>query len=63
MDYAEFIMLVAEMRKLQKDYFRYRDPLSLQKAKKAERLVDTEIERMTGTKPEKEVEPKHPSLF
>jgi hypothetical protein len=63
MDYAEFIMMVAEMRKLQKDYFRYRDPLSLQKAKKAEALVDAEIKRMTGTTLEKEAEPQHPTLF
>ena len=42
----EFIQKVAEMRALQKKYFKYRDPLSLQEAKKAEKEIDAELANM-----------------
>ena len=45
MDTKEFYSKVAEMRKLQKDYFRHRDDIVLKKAKELEREVDAEIER------------------
>jgi hypothetical protein len=36
----DFIQKVAEMRRLQKQYFSSRDPLTLQACKRAEREID-----------------------
>ncbi|MFA5816652.1 MAG: hypothetical protein WC865_13640 [Bacteroidales bacterium] len=36
----DFIEKVEEMRRLQREYFRKRDPIILHKAKTAERMVD-----------------------
>lgn len=59
----EFTKKVAEMRRLQKEYFRSRDPHTLQACKKAEREVDTYIE-LNGKQPEKkQPEPHHLTLF
>ncbi len=55
--------LVSEMRKFQKNYFKYRDPLSLQAAKKAELVVDAEVARLTGTSTKPQPELLHPKLF
>lgn len=41
----EFIDLVARMRQAQKDYFRYRQPSTLQLSKALERQVDSVIEQ------------------
>lgn len=60
---TKFITQVAQMREYQRNYFRYRDPISLQEAKKAERLVDAEIERFTGVSKTSENKVKHPKLF
>lgn len=43
MEMNDFIKKVAEMRKLQKDYFRTRDSYVLKKAKEAEAAIDAEI--------------------
>ena len=63
MENEKFIQLVADMRKHQKNYFRYRDHLSLQKSKKAEKEVDAEIVRLTGTGTVDKSEPPYPTLF
>lgn len=40
-----FFLLVEEMRKTQKEYFRTRDKTALEKSKELERKVDKEIDR------------------
>jgi len=59
----DFIAKVAEMRRLQKDYFKHRDPHALQAAKKAEGEVDAFLS--TGHLPEKKqvADAIQPSLF
>lgn len=59
----DFIVKVAEMRRLQKEYFRSRDPHSLQAAKKAESEVDSFLSN--GQLQEKKQVPDalQPSLF
>lgn len=63
MDIQDFISKVSKMRSEQRSYFRYRTPDHLQAAKKLEKEVDSEIERLTGTAPGKEAEVEHPKLF
>jgi len=60
----EFIEQVAKMRELQKEYFRSRDPHTLQACKKAERDVDTFIQ-MNRNQPENKSakDISHPTLF
>lgn len=41
---SEFAKLVRRMRTLQRDYFKHREPLILQRAKEAEKLVDRTLE-------------------
>lgn len=53
----QFMQKVAKMRRLQKDYFRHRDPLALQACKKAEREVDAELENI------EKKEKQQPKLF
>ncbi len=48
---------VAKMRRLQKDYFKHRDSMSLGACKAAERDVDQELEMLRGGKA------KDPELF
>ncbi|WP_297096432.1 hypothetical protein [uncultured Draconibacterium sp.] len=60
----QFIKDVAEMRKEQKLYFRYRRPDHLQNAKKLERVVDSKIDELLGTENKEQTkEPEHPKLF
>jgi hypothetical protein len=61
-DLTNLVKLVAQMREHQRNYFRYRDPISLREAKQAEKLVDTELERLTGVR-KTSVKPQHPKLF
>ncbi len=42
---AEFIFLVAQMRRVQKAYFADRSPLVLRESKQLERRVDDELRR------------------
>lgn len=63
MDIQDFLSKVAEMRKEQKNYFRYRTPDHMKASKKLESEVDAEIERLTGTEHEKSKEVPHPTLF
>ena len=42
---AEFVYLVAQMRRAQKAYFANRSPLDLRESKQLERRVDDEIKR------------------
>jgi hypothetical protein len=63
MDISDFIQKVSEMRNEQKSYFKYRTPDHLQAAKKLEREVDSEIQRLTGTSPGKTKETEQPRLF
>lgn len=63
MDIQDFISKVSEMRKHQKEYFRYRDPDRLRASKKTEKEVDAEIERLTGTAPGEKQKINHPTLF
>jgi hypothetical protein len=46
----EFISLVAEMRSLQKQYFKSRNPSILQQSKAAELAVDKAIQEFTSHK-------------
>lgn len=49
----EFVAAVAEMRRLQREYFKTRHPNTLAFAKKAERKVDGMLEGfLAGEKPE-----------
>ena len=48
---------VAKMRRLQKDYFKHRDSISLGACKASERDVDQELEMLRGKKA------KDPELF
>lgn len=48
MTHQEFIAKVAEMRSLQKEYFRDRSRSTLDQCKFIEREVDQEIEKLTA---------------
>lgn len=63
MDIRDFLSKVAEMRKEQINYSRYRTPDHLQNSKKLESEVDAEIKRLTGVEPENIKETPHPTLF
>jgi hypothetical protein len=58
----QFAKLVSQVRHYQKQYFRYRTPDDLREAKRLEKLIDSEIERFTGTG-ETLTGPEHPKLF
>jgi hypothetical protein len=47
-DGNDFVGLVARMRAAQRHWFKYHDAVSLELAKKLERVVDRWIERETG---------------
>jgi hypothetical protein len=53
----DIIEKVAKMRQLQKDYFKYRDSMTLRACKAAEREVDQELESITKKKQQ------NPTLF
>jgi len=53
----EFIQKVAKMRELQKNYFKYRDSMTLRACKAAEREVDQELEQVIAKKKQ------NPTLF
>ena len=48
---------VAKMRELQKNFFKYRDSLTLRACKAAERVVDQELEQVIAKKKQ------NPTLF
>lgn len=50
MNSETFYMKVREMRKLQKQYFKSRNSLVLQKCKAVETEIDAEIQRVDGLK-------------
>lgn len=54
---SSFIEKVVTMRRLQKQYYSERSPQNLQAAKKAEREVDVELERIEKEKKQQ------PTLF
>ena len=58
----EFIEQLAKMRTLQKEYFRSRDPYTLQACKKSEREIDDFISQ-NGHQSESKPEKSHPTLF
>jgi exonuclease V gamma subunit len=53
----DIIEKVAKMRELQKNFFKYRDSLTLRACKAAEREVDQELETLTKKKQQ------NPTLF
>ena len=53
----EFYDKVVEMRKAQKEYFRFRAPSALSKSKQLEAEIDTEIKRVEQLLSEKEKSP------
>jgi len=53
----DFIEKVAKMRELQKNFFKYRDSLTLRACKAAEREVDQELEQVIAKKKQ------NPTLF
>lgn len=59
----EFIELVKNMRRLQKQYFKSKDPLTLRACKQAEQEVDQFLNK--GATPSRQQEPDalQPSLF
>lgn len=57
-----FIKKVAEMRSAQKNYFRYRGSNFLQDAKRLEKEVDAELQRLTN-QPVENKEVEYPRLF
>lgn len=48
MNAREFFDKVAQMRSMQKEYFRTRSKTALQESKRLEREIDMEIERVEG---------------
>lgn len=48
MNAREFFDKVAQMRSMQKEYFRTRSKTALQESKRLEREIDMEIERVWG---------------
>lgn len=64
MNPRQFFDKVALMRKLQKDYFKFRRQSDLQRSKALEREVDAEIERVKAIIGDTSLnEPKQPNLF
>jgi len=59
----DFIAKVAEMRRLQKKYFKSRDPHALQAAKKAENEVDAFLSNGQTTEKKQVPDELQPSLF
>lgn len=59
----EFIQKVAEMRRLQKQYFSSRDPHTLQACKKLEREVDAYLEFNKAPSHTTKAAASQPSLF
>lgn len=59
MEERKFYKLVEDMRKMQKEYFRFRSNRALVESKRLERAVDEEIERFNGI----ERELREPRLF
>ena len=59
----EFIKKISAMRQAQRDYFKSRDPLNLQTAKRLEAEVDRELSILTATANPKQVTCNHPKLF
>lgn len=53
----DFIEKVAKMRELQKNYFRYRDSITLRACKVAEREIDQLLEQLSKQKQQ------NPTLF
>ena len=53
----DIIEKVAKMRELQKNYFKYRDSMTLRACKAAEREVDQELEQVIAKKKQ------NPTLF
>jgi len=53
----DIIEKVAKMRELQKNFFKYRDSLTLRACKAAERDIDQELETLTKKKKQ------NPTLF
>ncbi len=53
----DFIEKVAKMRQLQKDYFKYRDSITLRACKAAEREIDQAVEQLIQKKKQE------PTLF
>ena len=58
----EFYDKVVEMRKAQKEYFRFRAPSALSKSKQLEAAIDAEIKRVEQLLSEKE-KARQTSLF
>lgn len=52
----QFFDKVREMRRLQKEYFRTRDSIILEKSRQAEKEIDTEIKRVTDILTGNEIE-------
>ena len=59
----DFIAKVAEMRRLQKEYFKHRDSHSLQAAKKAESEVDAYLSNGQFQEKKQVPDALQPSLF
>ena len=59
----EFIAKVARMRELQKQYFKSRDPHTLQACKKIECEVDNVLALVGRPAPKPIAELAHPTLF
>lgn len=55
MDSRTFFDKVAEMRKMQKEYFSKRDSLVLKKCKEIEKEIDAEIERVNKVMNDKQM--------
>ncbi|MDQ3224793.1 MAG: hypothetical protein M3Q75_15170 [Gemmatimonadota bacterium] len=51
MDFEHFVVLVARMRDLQRNYFKTRNPALLTESKKLEREVDRAVKEMTNDQP------------
>lgn len=59
----EFFDKVAQMRRLQKEYFKTRSSIALQRSKQLEKEIDIEIARAEGILGRSEVHPKQGNMF
>ena len=59
----EFYDKVAQMRRMQKEYFKNRSSIALQKSKQPEKEIDDEITRVEGTLARSEAPPHQGNIF
>lgn len=59
----EFYDKVVQMRRMQKEYFKNRSSIALQKSKQLEKEIDDEITRVEGILGRSEAQPHQGNIF